>query len=229
MRVIASSFLRFLDHTQRCTTLGRTPLDEWSARRRDLYLTTCKTHKRKISIPPGGIRVHNVRRLAAADIALDHAATGTGQTKPIVYHRENRHLNVVPRAGWTLESVQARKDERNVLPPQGIEPRLHFRRSYNLVTIPTAPFIPSSFSQYYYTTPHPHTHTPGPHCQATRSTWRKTIYTLSGRKSTFRFDYRWLCSVTYHSGAREPKRDPVITGSYQKAIGQILGPYWSSH
>ena len=34
-RVMASSFLRFLDHTQRRTTVGRTPLDEWSARRRD--------------------------------------------------------------------------------------------------------------------------------------------------------------------------------------------------
>jgi len=30
----------FLDHTQRRTTFGGTPLDEWSARRRDLYLTT---------------------------------------------------------------------------------------------------------------------------------------------------------------------------------------------
>jgi hypothetical protein len=28
------------------TTLGRTPLDEWSARRRDLYLTTHNTHDR---------------------------------------------------------------------------------------------------------------------------------------------------------------------------------------
>jgi len=27
-RVMASSFLKFLDHTQRCTTVGRTPLDE---------------------------------------------------------------------------------------------------------------------------------------------------------------------------------------------------------
>ena len=43
--VMASSFLRFLDHTQRRTTIGRTPLDEWSARRRDLYLTTLKTNK----------------------------------------------------------------------------------------------------------------------------------------------------------------------------------------
>jgi hypothetical protein len=33
-------FTRFLDHTQRRATVGRTPLDEWSARRRDLYLTT---------------------------------------------------------------------------------------------------------------------------------------------------------------------------------------------
>jgi hypothetical protein len=29
-----------LDHTQTHTTVGRTPLDEGSARRRDLYLTT---------------------------------------------------------------------------------------------------------------------------------------------------------------------------------------------
>jgi hypothetical protein len=40
------SFTRFLDHTQRRTTVGRTPLDERSARRRDLYLTTHNTHVR---------------------------------------------------------------------------------------------------------------------------------------------------------------------------------------
>jgi len=38
--VRASSFTGFLDHTQRHTTVGRTPVDEGSARRRDLYLTT---------------------------------------------------------------------------------------------------------------------------------------------------------------------------------------------
>ena len=43
-RAMASSFLMFLDHTQRRTIDGRTPLDEWSARRRDLYLTTHNTH-----------------------------------------------------------------------------------------------------------------------------------------------------------------------------------------
>jgi len=44
----------FLDHTQRRTTVGKTPLDEWSARRRDLYLTTHDTHNRQIFMPPVG-------------------------------------------------------------------------------------------------------------------------------------------------------------------------------
>ena len=47
-------FLMFLDHTQRRSTVGGTPLDEWSARRRDLYLTTHDTHNRQISMPPVG-------------------------------------------------------------------------------------------------------------------------------------------------------------------------------
>jgi hypothetical protein len=67
-RATASSFARFLDHTQQRTTFGKTPLDEWLARRRDLYLTAHNTQDRKLSLPPGGIRTHNLRRLAAADL-----------------------------------------------------------------------------------------------------------------------------------------------------------------
>ena len=40
--------------TLRHTTLSRTPLDEWSVRRRDLYLTTHNTHNRQIILPPAG-------------------------------------------------------------------------------------------------------------------------------------------------------------------------------
>ena len=39
-RAKSSSFTRFPDHTQWRATVGRTSLDEWLARRRDLYLTT---------------------------------------------------------------------------------------------------------------------------------------------------------------------------------------------
>jgi hypothetical protein len=56
---MASSFLRILDHTQRHTTVGRTPLGEWSAHRRDLYLTTHNT-----------IQPHNISRRTAADLRL---------------------------------------------------------------------------------------------------------------------------------------------------------------
>jgi hypothetical protein len=44
--VRASTFTRFLNHTQWRNTVGRTPLDEWSARRRDFCLTTHNTHNR---------------------------------------------------------------------------------------------------------------------------------------------------------------------------------------
>jgi hypothetical protein len=41
--------------TLRHTTVGRTPLEEWSARCRDLYLTTHNTHNRQICMTPAGL------------------------------------------------------------------------------------------------------------------------------------------------------------------------------
>ena len=67
-RAMASSFLRFLDHTQRRITVGRTPLDERSARRREVYLTTHNTHNRN----PCHRRdaTPQISRRAAADLRL---------------------------------------------------------------------------------------------------------------------------------------------------------------
>jgi hypothetical protein len=48
----AFSFPKFLDHTQRRNTVGRTPLDQWSARRRDFYLTTHNTPNRQTYMLP---------------------------------------------------------------------------------------------------------------------------------------------------------------------------------
>ena len=75
---MASWFTRFLDHTQRRTTVGRTPLDEWSARRRDLFLTTHNTHSRQISMPPVGFEPTISAGEWPQTYALDRAATGTG-------------------------------------------------------------------------------------------------------------------------------------------------------
>ena len=65
---MASSFTNFLDQTQWRTTDGRTPLDEWSAHRRYLYLTIHNTQNKHLCI--GGIRTHNLSRRAAADLRL---------------------------------------------------------------------------------------------------------------------------------------------------------------
>ena len=74
----ASSFTRFLDHTQRPTTVGRTPLDELSDRRRDLYLITHNTHNRQISMPPVGFEPTISAGERPQTYALDRAATGIG-------------------------------------------------------------------------------------------------------------------------------------------------------
>jgi hypothetical protein len=67
-RFMASSFTRFLDHTQRRATVGRTPMDEWSVRRKDLYLTTCVQHTQQTNIhAPGGIRTHDRSKRAVVD------------------------------------------------------------------------------------------------------------------------------------------------------------------
>jgi len=48
-------YLVTLRHTHTHThTIGTTPPDEGSPRRRDLYMTTHVTHKREASMPPAG-------------------------------------------------------------------------------------------------------------------------------------------------------------------------------
>ena len=75
---MASTILTFLDHTQRRITVGRTPLDKWSARRRDLYLTTHNTHNRRISTSPVGFEPTISAGERPQNYTLDRAATGTG-------------------------------------------------------------------------------------------------------------------------------------------------------
>jgi hypothetical protein len=63
--------------TLRHTILGRTPLDERSARRRDLYLTTHYTHNRQTSMPPVEFEPLIPASEQPQTDALDRVATGT--------------------------------------------------------------------------------------------------------------------------------------------------------
>jgi hypothetical protein len=58
-----------LDHTQTHTTVGSTPLDEGSARRRDLYLTTQTLYETNIHAPCG-IRTHDPNKRWTADLGF---------------------------------------------------------------------------------------------------------------------------------------------------------------
>jgi hypothetical protein len=77
-RARAPSFAKFLDHTQRSNTVSRTPLDEWSTRRRDFYMITHNTHSRQISMPPVGFEATIPAGERPQSHALDRAATVTG-------------------------------------------------------------------------------------------------------------------------------------------------------
>ena len=68
---------RVLEHPQRRNPVGRTPLDE-AARRRNLYLTTHNTRKRRTSVSPVGFEPAISADELPQTYALDRAATGIG-------------------------------------------------------------------------------------------------------------------------------------------------------
>ena len=74
----------FLDDTKRRSTVGRTPLDERSARRRDLYLTTHDTHNRQISMLSVGFEptISAGERPAAANYFCELKFSGNTHQRP---------------------------------------------------------------------------------------------------------------------------------------------------
>jgi hypothetical protein len=74
-----------LDHTETHTTVGRTPLDEGSARRRDLYLTTQTLYKRQTSMPVVGFEPTIPASARPRTYTLDRAATEIGDILCVRY------------------------------------------------------------------------------------------------------------------------------------------------
>jgi len=65
------------DHTQTHHTHCRSPVDEWSARRRDVNLATHNTHKRQTSMTLGGFEPAIPASERPQTHALNRVATGT--------------------------------------------------------------------------------------------------------------------------------------------------------
>ena len=64
--------------------VGRTPLDEGSARRRDLYLTIHSTHYRQTSMPLVEFEPTVSAGERPQTYALDRTATGTGKHQVVM-------------------------------------------------------------------------------------------------------------------------------------------------
>jgi hypothetical protein len=67
--------------TLRHATLDRAPLNEWSSRRRDLYMTKHNCYNRQTSMPPAGLEPTILASGRLQIYALDRAATGIGHHK----------------------------------------------------------------------------------------------------------------------------------------------------
>jgi hypothetical protein len=89
--------------TLRHTALGRTPLDEWSARRRDLYLTTHNTYKRDIDDPPARFEPTIPASEQNQTHALDRAAAGTSR----FYAEYRTHKKYLLKYRWNFHNVAA--------------------------------------------------------------------------------------------------------------------------
>jgi hypothetical protein len=89
--------------TLRHTTLGGTTLDEWSARRRDLYQTTHNIHKRQTSMPPADFEPEIPASQRPQTYGLDRAATAIAM---LHYYRQE----LMRRLSVTLELGRRKKE-----------------------------------------------------------------------------------------------------------------------
>ena len=80
----------------RTHTLGTIPLDEWSVRRRDLYLTTYKTHNRQTSMLPVGFEATIPANERLKTKALNCAFSGIG----LLISQIRKSINLLKPSGY---------------------------------------------------------------------------------------------------------------------------------
>jgi hypothetical protein len=111
-------------------TLGRTPLGEWSARRRNLYLTAHNIRKRQTSMPAAGFEPPNPSNLAAAKLRLrrhghwsQHLCCTTNKYRRSQYlhvglrvSHNHRHLQSITQRKFTVRRTNTDKHTTHLHP-----------------------------------------------------------------------------------------------------------------
>jgi hypothetical protein len=99
-------YRRFTITHFRHTTLCRTPLEEGSARRRDLYLTSHNTHKRQTSMPPLGFEPTILVSERPQTHALDRAATGIGRQPQLCLTNQTLQKRTIFKL-WYIDGIES--------------------------------------------------------------------------------------------------------------------------
>jgi hypothetical protein len=76
-------------------TIGKTPLNEGSARRRDPYLTTHNTHQRETSMPPARFEPANPASELSQTYTLNRVVRGIGTSRAPHPYDEQVPLNTL--------------------------------------------------------------------------------------------------------------------------------------
>jgi hypothetical protein len=99
----------------RHTTFGRTPLDEWSVRRRDLYLTTHTNHNRQTSMLPAGFEPTIPASERPQTHALDRAATTVLSLKQQTVYFSDKHTSARKLSvTWRAQTQTQARNQANV-------------------------------------------------------------------------------------------------------------------
>jgi hypothetical protein len=89
---MASSFTRFLDHTQRRTVVGRTYSGRVISSSQRPPPDNINTHNRQTFMPLGGIRTRNPSRRAAADLRLRPRGRWDRHKQSVLFY----NMNTIP-------------------------------------------------------------------------------------------------------------------------------------
>jgi len=138
---MASSFTRFLyvDHTRRRITVGRTPPDEWSARRREFYLTTHNTHNRQTSMWDVGFEP----TIPASD-HWDRQLSLLFTLNLYVYTRMTRKSLHLPATGWCTRYQDTTAYSKSTC---------SFTHNYFMyISLMMIPYKSKHFGMYYFNT-----------------------------------------------------------------------------
>jgi hypothetical protein len=139
--------LTCLRNVFRRATFGRIPLDKWSARRRDLYLTTHNTHNRQTSMP----RVEFEPTISAGERPKTYALDRAAKLNLWLNKSTALQLSIEQSISWDIPNCSVRQGSSRVVCNRNCSQSCywldHMLSQMNPVNITTCALLKDPFTQ----------------------------------------------------------------------------------